>query len=52
MYKQNLFSHRKANLFALYSETCLKQPSKIDKTKILKPCGSLMQVKSIAERSP
>ena len=25
--------------------------SKIDKTKVLKPCGSLMQVKSIAECS-
>ena len=30
------------------SETCLKQPLKIDKTKVLKPCGSLMQVKHIA----
>ena len=26
--------------------------SKIDKTKVLKPCGSLMQVESIAECSP
>ena len=26
--------------------------SKIDKTKVLKPCGSSMQVESIAECSP
>ena len=27
----------------VYSETCLKRSLKIDKTKVLKPCGSLMQ---------
>ena len=27
------------------SETCLKQPLKIDKIKVLKPCENLMQVK-------
>ena len=35
----------------LYSKTCLKQ-SKIDKTKVFKTAGSLMQVESIAECSP
>ena len=34
-----------------YSETCLMWPLKIDKTKVLKPCGILMQVKSTAECS-
>ena len=29
----------------IYNETCLKRPQK-DKTKLLKSCGSLMQVKS------
>ena len=33
----------------LYSETCLKQPLKNRQTKVFKPCGSLMQVKSIVE---
>ena len=33
----------------MYSETCLKQPSKIDKTKVLKTGGILVQVQSIAE---
>ena len=36
---------------ALYSATCLKQPLKIDKTKVLKTGGSLLQVESIAEFS-
>ena len=37
---------------AAYSKTCLKQPLKKDKTKILITNGSLMKVKSIAECSP
>ena len=36
----------------IYSKTCLKQPLKIDKTKILMTNGSLMNVESIAECSP
>ena len=32
-----------------YSKTCLKQPLKKDKTKILITNGSLMKVKRIAE---
>ena len=35
-----------------YSKTCLKQPLKKDKAKILLTNGSLMKVKSIAECSP
>ena len=35
-----------------YSKTCLKQPLKTDKTKILMTNGSLIQVESIAECSP
>ena len=35
----------------LYSKTCLKQPLKIGKMKVLKTGGSLIQVKSIAECS-
>ena len=35
----------------VYSKTCLKQPLKIDKTKILKTIGSLMKAESIAECS-
>ena len=34
-----------------YSNTCVKRPPKIDKTKILMTIGSLMKVKSIAECS-
>ena len=34
-----------------YSKTCLKQPHKKDKTKVLKTGGSLVQVESIAECS-
>ena len=34
-----------------YSKTCLKQPLKKDKTKVLKTTGSLMKVQSIAECS-
>ena len=34
-----------------YSKTCLKQPLKIDKTKILMTNGSFMKVQSIAECS-
>ena len=33
----------------VYSKTCLKRPLKIDKTKILKTNGSLMNFKSIAD---
>ena len=33
----------------MYSKTCLKQPLKIDKTKILMTNGSLMKVESIAD---
>ena len=40
------------SVISMYSETCLKRPLKIDKTKVLKPCGSSMQVESIAECSP
>ena len=35
----------------IYSETCLKRPLKIDKTKVLKTNDSLMQVEIIAECS-
>ena len=34
-----------------YSKNCLKQPLKIDKTKVLKTNSSLMKVESIAECS-
>ena len=34
-----------------YSKTCVKQPLKKDKTKILITIGSLMKVKNIAECS-
>ena len=34
------------------SKTCLKQPLKKDKTKILITNGSLMKIESIAECSP
>ena len=34
-----------------HSKTCLKQPLKIDKSKILMTNGSLMEVKCIAECS-
>ena len=37
--------------YTLYSQTCLKRPLKIDKTKILMTNGSLMKVESIAECS-
>ena len=36
---------------SMYSENCLKRPFKNDKTKVLTPCGSSMQVESIAEHS-
>ena len=32
-----------------YSKTCVNSHSKIDKTNVLKPYGSLMKVESIAE---
>ena len=32
-----------------YSEICLKRPLKIDKIKVVKTGGSLVQVESIAE---
>ena len=35
----------------MYSKTCVKQPLKKDKTKVLMTNGSLMKVKSIAECS-
>ena len=35
----------------MYSNTCLKGHSKIDKTKVLKTNGSLIQVENIAECS-
>ena len=35
----------------IYSKTCLKRPLKIDKTKVFKTNGSLMEVESIAECS-
>ena len=35
-----------------YSRTCVKQPLKIDKAKILMTNGRLMKVESIAECSP
>ena len=36
----------------MYSKTCVKRNSKIDKTKILMTNGSLMTVESVAECSP
>ena len=42
---------QKVHVGSQYSKTCLKQPLKKDKTKILIANGSLMQVKSIAECS-
>ena len=39
------------DVICIYSKTCLKQPLKMDKTKVLKTNGSLMKVKSIAECS-
>ena len=40
------------NIFTkFYSKTCLEQPLKKDKTKVLKTNGSLMKVESIAECS-
>ena len=35
-----------------YSQTCPKWPLKIDKMKVLKTGGSLMQIENIAESSP
>ena len=35
----------------IYSKTCVKRPLKIEKTKILRTNGNLMNVKSIAECS-
>ena len=37
---------------AVYSKTCVKRPSKIDKTNILITIGSLMKVESISECFP
>ena len=37
---------------SMVSKICVKQPLKIDKTKILMTNGSLMKVESIAECSP
>ena len=38
-------------LFSLTVKSVLSDHSKIEETKVLKPCGSLMQVESIAECS-
>ena len=43
---------QKVHVGCQYSKTCLKQPLKKDKTKILITNGSLMKVKSITECSP
>ena len=43
---------QKVHVGSQYSKTCLKQPLKKDKTKILIINGSLMKVESIAECSP
>ena len=43
---------QKVHVGSHYSKTCLNQPLKINKTKILMTNGSLIQVKSIAECSP
>ena len=40
-----------ATLFPNTVRPVLSGDSKLDKTKVLKPCGSLMQVKSTAEGS-
>ena len=42
----------KVHVGSQYSKTCLNQPLKKDKTKILIKNGSLMKVKSVAECSP
>ena len=39
------------SIWFMYSETCVKQPLKKDKTKFLTTNGSLMKVWSIAECS-
>ena len=41
--------NRKFHVGSQYSKTCLKQPLKKDKTKILITDGSLMKVESIAD---
>ena len=43
---------QKVHVGSQYSKTCLKQPLKKDKTKILITNESLMKVKRIAECSP
>ena len=43
---------QKVHIGSQNSKTCLKQPLKKDKTKILITNGSLMKVESIAECSP
>ena len=43
---------QKEHVGSQYSKTCLKQPLKKDRTKILITNDSLMKVKSIAECSP
>ena len=43
---------QKVHVGSQYSKTCLKQPLKKDKTKILITNGSLVKVESIAECSP
>ena len=45
------FSSASHGYRVFYNETCRKRPLKIDKTKVWKPCGILMQVKSTAECS-
>ena len=46
-----MYFYVKFRHLAHYSETCLKQPLKHNKSKVLKTGGSLVQVKSIAECS-
>ena len=51
-YFQTIFLLRNHNICCGYNKTCVKQPLKIDKIKILMTNGSLMKVESIAECSP
>ena len=49
---QRVYRNIKVHVGCQYSKTCLKQPLKKDKTKILITNGSLMKVVRIAECSP
>ena len=44
--------HYSGFLNLLYSKTCVKLPLKIDKTKIFRTNGSLMEVESIEHQGP